>query len=321
MDGHPAPATNGGARPLVETAPAKINLALHVTGRRADGYHLLDTLVVHGVAADRLSARRLADSRAGEGAGDGAGNGEAGVAIDLAVTGRFAAGLDAGPDNLVLRAARLLEAEAGRLGAPLVPVALTLDKCLPVASGIGGGSSDAAATLRLLNRVWRLDLPLDRLAELARPLGADLPMCVHGRPLRARGIGETIDLLAESPPLPMVLVNPGVPIATPAVFRALERRDGTGLPDLADDFGDADRLLARLAETRNDLEAPAIRLAPVVGEVLARLRATSGCRLARMSGSGATCFAVFAGEAEAAAAAAAMPATWWAKAGLVGAPA
>lgn len=287
--------------PLVEAAPAKINLALHVTGRRADGYHLLDTLVVHGVAADRLIAHGLGEPRAGD----------APLPITLVVTGPFAAGLDAGADNLVLRAARLLETEARRSDLPVAPVALTLEKNLPVASGIGGGSSDAAATLRLLNRVWRLDLSLERLAEIALPLGADLPMCVHGRPLRARGIGETIDRLGGFPALPMVLVNPGVAVSTPAVFRALERRDNPGFPDLPARFADTDTLVGWLAATRNDLEAPAVRVAPVIGDVLARLRGRPGCRLARMSGSGATCFAIFGTDTEAREAAAAMPADWW----------
>ncbi len=317
-------ASTSAVDPLVEVAPAKINLALHVTGRRADGYHLLDTLVVHGVAADRLTARRLGEP----GAGDDP------VTIDLAVTGPFAAGLTADADNLVMRAARLLEAEARRRAVPVAPVALILEKNLPVASGIGGGSSDAAPALRLLNRGWRRPpppaggfplrtgwgrppLPLDRPAETALPLGADLPMCVHGRPLRARGIGETIDRLDGFPTLPMVLVNPGVAVATPAVFRALERRDNPGLPDLPAPFEDADSLVDRLAATRNDLEAPAVRVAPVIGDVLARLRGQPGCRLARMSGSGATCFAIFGTDAEARDAAAGMPAEWWAVAGRV----
>jgi 4-diphosphocytidyl-2-C-methyl-D-erythritol kinase len=292
---------------FVEAAPAKINLALHVTGRRDDGYHRLDTLVVHGVAADRLTARPY----------PAATDGAASVAIDLAVDGPFATGLEAGPDNLVLRAARLLESEARRLGKPLAPLALGLDKRLPVASGIGGGSSDAAATLRLLNRLWRLDLPLSRLAELALPLGADLPMCVHGVPLRARGIGEVVEPLAALPPTPMVLVNPGVAVSTPAVFRALTRRDNPGLPDLPDRFRDPEHLVVWLAATRNDLEAAAIAVAPPIGEVLTRLRACPGCRLARMSGSGATCFAIFAEDEAAGVAAAAMPPEWWAVAGTV----
>ena len=300
--------SSASADPWRETAPAKINLALHVTGRRPDGYHLLDTLVVHGVAADAITARPLDTGAAGS---------DDPTAIELAITGRVAVGLDAGPDNLVLRAARLIEAEARRLGRRPQPLALTLDKHLPVASGIGGGSSDAAATLRLLNRIWGLGLSLDRLAEIALPLGADLPMCVHGSPLRARGIGETIDRLEALPTLPMVLINPGVAVATPAVFRALECRDNPALPDLPGRFPDADALVARLAATRNDLEPPAIRVAPVIGEVLARLRAAPGCRLARMSGSGATCFAIFTDDPAAHAAAAAMPADWWAVAGAV----
>lgn len=293
--------------PWREVAPAKINLALHVTGRRADGYHLLDTLVVHGVAADEIVARPL-DAPAD--AADGL------VRLDLAITGPFAAGLDAGPDNLVLRAARLIEAEARRLGRRPGPLALTLEKRLPVASGIGGGSSDAAATLRLLNRLWGLDLSGDRLAEIALPLGADLPMCVHGRPLRARGIGDQIDVLAALPALPMVLVNPGVAVATPSVFRALERRDNPALVDPPARFADAEGLVGFLAAARNDLEAPAIHVAPAIGEVLARLAAAPGCRLARMSGSGATCFAIFADADTATAAAATLAGQgWWAVAG------
>jgi len=294
--------------PCVEAAPAKINLALHVIGRRADGYHLLDTLVVHGVAADRLTATPL-DVDAPEGTP---------LRIDLRLTGRFAAGLDAGADNLVLRAARRLEAEARRLGRRPTPLALDLDKALPIASGIGGGSSDAAAALRLLNRLWRLDLPVERLADLALPLGADVPMCVLGRPARARGIGEVIEPVAGLPALDLVLVNPGVAVATPAVFRTLDRRDNPGLPDLPARFGDAADLVDRLAAMRNDLEAAAIGLAPAIGESLARLRAAPGCRLARMSGSGATCFAAFAEAREAEAAAAAIATArpdWWVAAG------
>ena len=300
-------ASTTAAGPPVEAAPAKINLALHVTGRRPDGYHRRDPLGGHGVAGDRLIVRGLGEPNGGDGA----------ATIDLAVTGPFAVGLGTDADNLVLRAARLLEAEARRSTVPVAPVALTLEKNLPVASGIGGGSSDAAATLRLLNRVWRLDLTLERLAEIALPLGADLPMCVHGRPLRARGIGETIVRLDDFPALSMVLVNPGVAVSTPAVFRALERPDNSGLPDLPERFRDADTLVDWLAATRNDLEAPAVRVAPVIGEVLARLRDRPGCRLARMSGSGATCFAIFASDTAAREAAAVMPADWWTAAGPV----
>lgn len=270
-----------------EGAPAKVNLALHVTGRRADGYHLLDTLVVHGGAADRVAL--LDRAPAPTGSDD--------TAIDLAIVGPHAAGLGTGGDNLVVRAARLLAAEAARQGRLVGPVALRLDKRLPVASGVGGGSSDAAATLRLLDRHWGLDLGRARLAELALPLGADVPMCVWGAPLRARGIGETIEILPDLPPFRLVLANPGVPVATPAVFRALKRRDNPPLPDLPARFADLAALVAWLAGTRNDLEAAAIDGAPAIAETLAELRAMPGCLMARMSGSGATCFGIFAAEA------------------------
>ncbi|MCE1234974.1 MAG: 4-(cytidine 5'-diphospho)-2-C-methyl-D-erythritol kinase [Hyphomicrobiales bacterium] len=271
-----------------ELAPAKVNLALHVTGRRDDGYHLLDTLVVHGGAADRVAALRRPPAEIG-----------AGEAATLSLAGPMATGLAAEADNLVLRAARLLAAEARRLGRAVAPVVLRLEKHLPIASGVGGGSSDAAATLRLLDRLWGLGLGRARLAELALPLGADVPMCVWGEPLRARGVGETIERLAPLPPFRLVLANPGVPVSTPSVFRALTRRDNPPLPDMPPRFADLDALVAWLAATRNDLEAAAISLAPEIATVLGRLRATPGCRLARMSGSGATCWGLFATTAAA----------------------
>lgn len=266
----------------VETAPAKVNLALHVTGRRDDGYHLLDTLVMHGGAADRVAVR----------AGAGAAASRA-PRVSLTIDGPFAEGLEVDDGNLVIKAARLLADEAARLGRPVFDVALTLEKNLPVASGVGGGSSDAAATLRLLDRVWGLGLGRARLAELSLPLGADVPMCVWGEPLRARGIGEAIDRLPPLPPFRLVLVNPGVPIATPAVFRALTSRENPPLPPLPAAFADVEALVERLRETRNDLQAAAISVAPVIGDVLGWLEAQPGCLLARMSGSGATCFAIF----------------------------
>ncbi len=266
-----------------EIAPAKINLALHVTGRRADGYHLLDTLVTHGGSADRVSVRRLdAVAPAGEP-----------LPITLAIVAPAAAELEADADNLVLRAARLLDVEARRLGRAIFPVALTLEKHLPIASGIGGGSSDAAATLRLLDRVWGLDLGRARLAELSLPLGADLPMCVWGEPLRARGIGEAIEILPPLPRFRLVLANPGVAVATPAVFRALTTRDNPPMPEVPERFADVAALVDWLAATRNDLEAAAITVAPAIAETLAEMRSRPGCLLARMSGSGATCFGVF----------------------------
>jgi 4-diphosphocytidyl-2-C-methyl-D-erythritol kinase len=261
--------------PLVARAPAKVNLSLHVLGRRAsDGYHELESLVAFAATGDTLT---LDPDRP----------------LDLAVKGPTAG--PAGPlgDNLVLRAARhLAERVPGlRTGA------FRLVKRLPVAAGIGGGSSDAAAALRLLARLN--DLPSDHpgLAEAARATGADVPVCLVTRARMMRGAGEAVGPALALPPLPAVLVNPGVPVETAPVFKALalapgDRHPGAPHPDFAPGL-DRAALLAALTPARNDLEAPALGLAPVIGAVLARLRAAPGCRLARMSGSGATTFALF----------------------------
>ncbi|RIK87554.1 MAG: 4-(cytidine 5'-diphospho)-2-C-methyl-D-erythritol kinase [Hyphomicrobiales bacterium] len=269
---------------ICEHAPAKVNLALHVTGRRADGYHLLDTLVVFAEAGDRIRVRRAAR--------DG-----------LAVTGPFAAQAPAGAENLVARARELARTIAG---GRAFPVEIELEKNLPVASGIGGGSSDAAATLRALDRLWGLALPRPALAEAALPLGADLPMCLAAETLVARGIGETLTPAAGLPPLTLVLVNPGVAVATPAVFKALERRDNAPLPEPPALPG-FDALAGWLAMQRNDLEAPAVAIAPAIAAALAALRG-SGAVVARMSGSGATCFGLFRSRQDAARAASAIAA-------------
>lgn len=281
-----------------EAAPAKVNLTLRVVGRRAsDGYHLLDSLVVFAGAADQLVLR----SAVGE---DG---------LSLVVEGPEAGGLagTAAGDNLVLRAARALAAEVG-LDAPRA--ALRLDKRLPVASGIGGGSSDAAAALRLLARAWGVDLPRERLAALALRLGADVPMCLDARPVRVGGIGEA---LSPAPRLPdglgIALANPRAPLATPAVFAA-RAASGAAFSDIArlpDGWADARAMADDLRPLSNDLEAAAVSLLPPVAEVLAALAATPGCLLARMSGSGATCFGLFATPAGAERAAAALPAALW----------
>ncbi|MFO1141356.1 MAG: 4-(cytidine 5'-diphospho)-2-C-methyl-D-erythritol kinase [Amaricoccus sp.] len=274
---------------LTEFAPAKVNLALHVTGRRADGLHRLDGLVAFAGVGDELAA-------------------EEGSALTLAIDGPFAAALGAGPDNLVLRAATLIR-PSGR-GATL-----RLTKGLPPASGIGGGSADAAATLRLLARLW--DVPLPEAAA-AFGLGADVPVCLAGRACRMTGAGEGIEPL-DLPPFWLTLANPGIPVATGAVFAALARRDNPPMPEPAA-FRDAEALLAFLAAQRNDLEAPAVGLAPAISAALAALRAQPGCRLARMSGSGATCFGLFLSEASARAAAAAIRHAepgWWVKASAV----
>ncbi|MCB4824157.1 4-(cytidine 5'-diphospho)-2-C-methyl-D-erythritol kinase [Roseicella aerolata] len=276
---------------LTESAPAKVNLYLHVTGRRADGYHLLDSLAVFGPAADALALAPAED-------------------LSLALEGPFGESLAAEPDNLVLRAARALATAAG------VPAraAITLTKRLPVASGIGGGSADAAAALRGLDRLWGLGLPESRLAVIAAPLGADIPVCIASRPARMQGVGEVLSAAPALPPCGLLLVNPGVALATPAVFRA--RTGGFTPPaELPAFWPDAAAMARGLAETRNDLEPPAIALCPVIAEVLAALRALPGCLLARMSGSGATCFALFPDAAMARAGAGMLPGAWWCEAG------
>jgi 4-diphosphocytidyl-2-C-methyl-D-erythritol kinase len=258
--------------PPPELAPAKVNLALHVVGRRADGLHLLDGLVAFARVGDLIEA-------------------EPAGGLSLTIDGRFAGGLDAGPDNLVLRAAVLLR-PAGR-GA-----AIRLTKALPLAGGVGGGSTDAAAALRLLARLW--EVPLPGMGDLLA-LGADVPVCLAARPCRMRGIGEEITPLAL-PPVWLVLANPGAPAATAAVYAGLAGRFGPPMP-APPAFADADALADFLAAQRNDLEPPAIAAVPAIAEVIAALAAQPGCRLARMSGSGATCFGLFASEALANAAA------------------
>ncbi|MGY6411590.1 MAG: 4-(cytidine 5'-diphospho)-2-C-methyl-D-erythritol kinase [Alkalilacustris sp.] len=269
---------------LEEFAPAKVNLTLHVTGRRADGYHLLDSLVVFAGVGDRLRLRPA------EG-------------LALALEGPFAAGIPAGEDNLVLRAARALGPGPGAL--------LVLDKRLPPASGLGGGSGDAAAAMRLVARHRGQAAP-DPAAGL--PLGADVPVCLAGRPTRMAGIGERLTPCPALPPVWLVLVNPGVETPTAAVFGALERREGAPMPETLPAWPDAVALAGWLGAMRNDLEAPARALFPVVGTVLEALSAQPGCGLARMSGSGATCFGLFASAGEAAAAAQRLRADrpgWW----------
>ena len=268
-----------------EAAPAKLNLCLHVTGRRPDGYHLLDSLVVFADVADRVSAAQ-------------------GQGLSLRVTGPEGAGLAPEPENLVLRAARSMGVS---------DAALTLDKHLPVASGIGGGSADAAATLRALARLTGRPLPPD--AEVLR-LGADVPVCLSGRTARMSGIGE---VLAPLPPLPalwVVLVNPRVAVPTPQVFAALTRRDNPPLPDLPPSaLASAEAFASWLARhTRNDLIPPARAAAPILSEVQSELASTPACLLARMSGSGGTHFGLYASAEAARAAARSLAAAhpgWW----------
>lgn len=264
-------------------APAKVNLTLHVTGRRDDGYHLLDSLVAHVGTGDDVT---VADADA----------------PSFTVTGPRAAGVPTDGSNLVLRAAALM-------GGP--PPAITLDKHLPPASGIGGGSSDAAATLRAIAALRAAPLPP---ADAVLALGADVPVCLAGRAARMSGIGERLAPIPLLPPAWLVLVNPGVSVPTPAVFRALARRDNPPMPRDLPAWPDAAALAAWLATQRNDLEAPACAIAPAIGDTLAALAATPGCLLARMSGSGATCFGLFASATAAETAAASLSAAhpvWW----------
>lgn len=243
-----------------ELAPAKVNLALHVTGQRSDGYHLLDSLVVFTQAGDILRGQVVQSG------------------LTLRVTGPEAAGLAGDGDNLVLRAARLMQADG---------VALELEKHLPVASGIGGGSSDAAAALRLVARLTGRALPEDVLA-----LGADVPVCMAATPCRMRGIGERVTPVPAMPHMAMVLVNPRVGVSTPTVFAALARKDNPPLSDPLPDCADFAQFILWLGKQRNDLQAPACAAVPDIAQVLSALD-NAGAALARMSGSGATCFGLF----------------------------
>ena len=281
---------------IEEAAPAKINLDLCITGRRLDGYHELDSLVVFGPPADRLIL-------------------EPADRLDLRLAGPFAGALAEVPDNLVLRAARRVAARAGRPAGARI----TLEKNLPVAAGLGGGSGDAAATLRGLNRLWRLGLGTRELEPLARELGADVPVCLGGRAARMRGIGERLEAAPGLPPIPLLLVNPGRPLPTAAVFGALGPLPPP-VPNLGPPPSEHAALVRWLRARANHLEAPACRLEPAIGAVLATLAAEPGCELARMSGSGATCFGLFADPAALAAAAARLRRArpgWWLAPSLV----
>lgn len=268
-------------------APAKVNLTLTITGRRSDGYHLLDSLVVFAGIGDLVTAGRA----------DG---------LSLVLGGPEAAVLAMEVDNLVLRAARAL-ADA----ADLAPgAALRLEKRLPVASGIGGGSADAAAALRVLNRLWATGMGSQSLRDIAVHLGADVPVCIDSLPARMRGIGEMLGPVPALPSFGLLLANPRVALSTPAVFRA--RAPGfSPAPAYPASWPDVVALADWLRSQGNDLEAAAIALCPPVAETLAAIAAQPGCRLARMSGSGATCFGLFSTPAEAAAAAGNLPVEWW----------
>ncbi len=286
------------ASDLVESAPAKVNLTLRVLGRRGDGYHDIESLVVFADLGDRLMLTPGDD-------------------LALRVVGPRAAQSGAEADNLVLKAVRALAACLPDLHAG----AFRLEKNLPVAAGLGGGSADAAAALRLLARVNKLPLDDPRLAQAARATGADVPVCLDPRPRLMRGIGAILSAPLPLPRLPALLVNPGLAVATKLVFAGWRPSANplTGSAAAADFAGSMSRvsehqLLEWLLREGNDLEAPATVLAPPIADVLASLRGLAGCRLARMSGSGATCFGLFSSAAQAAAAGSGLRARfpdWW----------
>lgn len=290
---------------LIEEGRAKVNLSLRVVGRRADGYHDLESVVAFADCADRLTL-------------------EPGDELKLSTTGPLAEACGETSDNLVLKAAKLLaEAVPGlKLGA------FALDKVLPVAAGIGGGSADAAAALRLLARLNDLSLDDPRVQKVALATGADVPVCLISRACDMTGVGEQLLPLAL-PSMPCVMVNPRVPVATKDVFRALGLRNGELLVGVTDvirapawpgEGASISDWVEVLETVANDLEAPALRIEPVIGEVLEALRTSADVKLARMSGSGATCFAIYGAPAEAHAAAEKIRRDhhgWWVHAGTL----
>ena len=278
------PAAKSSAVELVEYARAKVNLTLRVVGRRVDGYHDLESVVAFADCADRLTLLP-------------------GTELRLATTGPLADACGEVADNLVLKAARLL----GERVPGLKSGTFTLHKALPVAAGIGGGSADAAAALRLLAQANGLAMDDGRLTEVARLTGADVPVCLASHACVMTGVGESLMPL-DVPKLPCVLVNPRVAVATKDVFAALGLRSGELLVGFADVIqaiawpeagASLEEWVEAFAVSSNDLEAPALRIQPVIGEVIAALNATDGAWLARMSGSGATCFAIYENTAEA----------------------
>lgn len=281
-------------------APAKINLYLHVLGRNPDGLHALDSLVVFTELGDLVSVRPD-------------------QTLALEVSGPFANSIGPAANNLVMRAAKALAQEAG-IQDPGARIELV--KNLPPASGLGGGSSDAAAAIRLLSRLWNITLDPERAMLLALSLGADVPVCLFAAPAHVRGIGEQITPAPTPPPMYALLANPGIELPTGLVFEALAGRFGAAATPMPPGFRNSADFARWLGALRNDLQAPAIELAPQIGAVLDALGAQAGCLLARMSGSGATCFGLFAIEARMRAAALALkrrrPALWLAPAKIRG---
>lgn len=257
-----------------EDAPAKINLALHVTGQRDDGYHLLESLVVFTQFGDQISGH-ISDENS------------------LTITGPFATEMNtcAAGDNLIIKARNALANYALSNDISTFPVALSCEKTLPIASGLGGGSADAAATLRLLKKLWQLDISNAELLFIALKLGADVPMCLNSTPLIAKGIGDEIETVSDLPRFALVLANPLVEVSTPKIFSKLKSKSNPHFDhaEMSDNLGDFITLLNR---SRNDLQAPAIETAPEIAQCLEALSSTEPL-FHRMSGSGASCFGIF----------------------------
>jgi 4-diphosphocytidyl-2-C-methyl-D-erythritol kinase len=278
-------------------AHAKVNLWLNVVGRRADGYHLLHSLVAFADLADTIEA---------------APSGGLSLAVDSSTAAPGSAALAAEPDNLVLKAARLLADRAGV--APRA--ALRLAKNIPVAAGLGGGSADAAAALQALVELWRVAVPVEELFDIAGRLGADVPMCLAGRTSIVSGVGERLDAAPPLPPCAILLVNPGAALSTAEVFAA-RRGDFSPERPVTQPWSDLAGLVEALGQRGNDLTKAAVSLRPVIGEVLAALRMTDDARYVAMSGSGATCFALYGTFTAARNATARLPAAWWRHAGML----
>ena len=258
---------------IIEFAPAKVNLSLRVGRAREDGYHPLDSLVTFADWGDTITVREEA-------------------ALMMSMSGEASEDLIEEENNLVLQAARALQDHAGIESGALIH----LHKEIPVASGLGGGSADAAATLRALNQLWELDLDLDTLAQIGLSIGADVPACVYSRPLRMRGIGEWIELIDTFPAFNAVLINPGVKVSTSRVFEAFDETDP---PELREAKGRGPNVLDWLSREPNSLERPAMKVQPKIRKALQWLDRQDGVDLARMSGSGASCFAIFADDEDA----------------------
>ena len=272
-----AQAVSGGASGA-ELAPAKINLALHVVSRRTDGYHLIDSLVVFADYADLVSAVP-----------------SPGRQVELTLDGHFANELDllSRPrDNLVVRAAEALIGEAGKK-RKVPPTQLVLTKRIPIGAGLGGGSADAAATLRLLNRRWGLGLDDVRLGKIGLNLGADVPMCLMPKPVIARGIGERLTPVIGMPRLPVVLAHPSIPLSTTAVYARLDHAERSPLPPMPKRFDSVIAFAIWLRQTRNDLSEPAKAETGLAAAAVKALSSDPGCLFARMSGSGAAAFGIF----------------------------